>query len=193
MGQDKALLSLHGETLIERALKTLRLLSGPPPQIAAPRPDLAAYAPILPDLHPNCGPLSGIEAALAATTHPLNLFLPVDLPLLPAPFLRCLIHRAQTTGAMVTIPRLNGRPQPLCAIYHRVLLPSISQSLQTGNYKVLPAVLTAASQFPQSIDLFDTESLVSINPTLSQHPPHRWFLNCNTPSDLAMIGLLLTP
>jgi molybdopterin-guanine dinucleotide biosynthesis protein A len=43
--------------------------------------------------------LSGIEAALAATTQPLNLFLPVDIPLLPARFLNWMLQRAEITGA----------------------------------------------------------------------------------------------
>ena len=100
------------------------------------RPDLSSYAPVVPDLHPGCGPLSGIEAALAATTRPLNLFLPVDLPLLPARFLSWMLRRAEITGALVTVPRANGRPQPLCAVYHRDLLAGVTASLAAGNYKV---------------------------------------------------------
>ena len=74
MGQDKALLQVAGRSLLEVALEKLRCLDGPAPRIAAARSDLLSHAPVIPDLHPGCGPLSGIEAALAATTRPLNRF-----------------------------------------------------------------------------------------------------------------------
>ncbi len=145
MGQDKALLLVAGRPLLEIALDKLRALSlDAAPRIAAARSDLSSYAAVVADLHPGCGPLSGIEAALAATSQPLNLFLPVDMPLLPAQFLAWMLLRAETTGALMTVPRINGQPQPLCAVYHRNLLASLSASLLAGNYKVMAAVTTAA-------------------------------------------------
>ncbi len=138
--------------------------------------------------------MSGIEAALAATTQPLNLFLPVDLPLLPAQFLNWMLWRAETTGASMTVPRINGLPQPLCAIYHRNLLQPIRASLLAGNYKVT-AVTSPASE---TIDIFDVEIVASANPELRglvPSPALRWFHNCNTPEDMAAIenALVLKP
>ncbi len=74
MGQDKALLQLAGRSLLELALDKLRIL----PLAAAPRTAGAPseHAGVVADLHPGCGPLSGIEAALAASTQPLNVFSP---------------------------------------------------------------------------------------------------------------------
>jgi molybdenum cofactor guanylyltransferase len=180
MGQDKALLQVGGRSLVELA----------PPRIAAARSDLSSHAPVVPDLHPGCGPLSGIEAALAATTQPLNLFLPVDMPLLPARFLNWMLQRAEITGAWITIPHINGLPQPLCAVYHRDLLRPITASLLAGNYKVVP-VVTAAAGESQAVDVFDTERLASTHPELlafSPLPLYRWFHNCNLPEDMAGIG-----
>src|ERR1700746_781805 len=109
MGQDKALLQWAGRTLLERALDKLRTLPlAAAPRIAGARSDLSSHAGVVADLHPGCGPLSGIEAALAARTRPLNVFLPVDTPLLPAQFLFWRLQRAETTGALMTIPRING-------------------------------------------------------------------------------------
>jgi molybdopterin-guanine dinucleotide biosynthesis protein A len=190
MGQDKALLPLQGTPLLALALQKLRALGGPPPQIVGSRSDLSAYAPVLPDLRPGCGPLSGIEAALAATTQPLNLFLPVDLPLLPANFLAWMLARAQVTGALMTVPRILGRPQPLCAVYHRQLLAPVTAALLAGNYKVM-AVMTAASSRAGDCDLFDVERIASADPDLTRQSPvplYRWFHNCNTPDDMAAMG-----
>jgi molybdopterin-guanine dinucleotide biosynthesis protein A len=204
MGQDKALLPLAGRSLLEIALGKLRNLPlAAAPRIVAARSDLSSHAEVISDLHPGCGPLSGIEAALAASSRPLNVFLPVDIPLLPAHFLLWMLQRAETTGAVMTVPRMNGWPQPLCAVYHRDLLSHITASLRAGDYKVMPVVTAAARAHSSShssshsIDIFDVELVSSANSellALSPLPPHRWFHNCNTPEDMAGLGnaLVLT-
>src|SRR5690348_1627747 len=116
MGRDKARLDFHGQPLIELALSKLRALELTP-AIAGNRPDLGEYAPVIPDNFPGSGPLAGIESALSVTGDDLILFLPVDLPLLPVSFLRWMTARARETSAPATIPHVQGRPQPLCAIY----------------------------------------------------------------------------
>jgi molybdopterin-guanine dinucleotide biosynthesis protein A len=196
MGRDKALLQVGGRPLVEVALDKLRNIGVAAPRIAGARTDLSSHAPVVPDLHPGCGPLSGIESALAASSQPLNLFLPVDMPLLPARFLHWMLLRAEITGALVTVPRINGRPQPLCAVYHRDLLRPITASLLAGNYKVMSVVSAAAGQSQsQTVDLFDTERLASTDPELpgfSPLPLYRWFHNCNRPEDMPGNALVLS-
>ena len=193
MGQDKALLRLGGRPLIDLALEKLRVLSlAAAPRVAGARPELASYGAPIADLHPGCGPLSGIEAALTASSQPLNAFLPVDTPLLPAQFLLWMLERAQITGALATVPRINGWPQPLCAVYRRELLGPITAALTAGDYKVMP-VIRAACHSRQSLDVFDVEGVASAQPDLfsfSELPLYRWFHNCNTPEDMAGIGML---
>ena len=200
MGRDKALLSISGRALLTIALDQLRALHLSPegtPRIAGSRPDLAVHAPIVEDIHPGCGPLSGIEAALAVSCVPLNLFVPVDLPFLPPEFLGWMLLRAAATGALVTYPRVNGVAQPLCAVYHRDLLAPITRALAGGEYKVVLVLAAAAWEiagpagYSQAIDTFDLESLAAAYPELpafSPAPLYRWFQNCNTPEDLAIIA-----
>jgi molybdenum cofactor guanylyltransferase len=187
MGRDKALIPVGGQPMVELALDKLRSLPlAAAPRIAGAASYLSSYGDVIADLHPGCGPLSGMEAALAASTHPLNVFLGVDTPLLPARFLGWMLMRAETTGALVTIPRIAGRPQPLCAVYHRDLLGHVTAALPAGNYKVI-AVMSAAAE-GQAIDIFDIERVASANPELldwSPLPLCRWFHNCNTPEDMA--------
>jgi molybdopterin-guanine dinucleotide biosynthesis protein A len=200
MGQDKALLSLAGLSLLDLALDKLRALPlAGTPRIAAARSDLSPHAAVIADLHPGCGPLSGIEAALAASAQPLNVFLPVDLPLLPPPFLLWMLQRATITGALMTVPRINGWPKPLCAVYHRDLLGHITASLVAGEHKVMSVVTAAARahSHAHNIDIFDVELVASSDaqmPAFSPLPLYRWFHNCNTPEDMAGIGnaLVLT-
>jgi molybdenum cofactor guanylyltransferase len=220
MGRDKALLELEGHPLIDHALAKLRAL-GFSPRIAGSRPDLASFAPFVPDNYPQQGPLGGIEAALAATANPemlsevstleltrpsgrgnlaetskrkhllricssdseQNLFLPVDLPWLPIEFLRWMMERAQHTNALATVPRAQGLPQPLCAIYSRAMLPHAQAALAAGDAKVIRAVERAAGATGRRIDSFDLESIAASQLWDQRLPVHRWFQNLNSPQD----------
>lgn len=185
MGRDKALLDFGGRPLIEHAVALLRGI-GFDPRICGSRPDLARFASIVPDNHPGCGPLAGIEAALSASGSDLNLFLPVDLPLLPAAFLRWMVERATNTNAAATLPLFGGRPQPLCAVYSRRLLRGIHAALAAGSLKMITAIETAAAALGEPIDAFHVESVAAalIPETWPPHPPVQdWFRNINTPAD----------
>ncbi len=63
MGRDKALLELAGKPLVRHAVKKLRRVCMDV-RVLSDNPELAAYAPIVPDIHRDCGPMGGIEAAL---------------------------------------------------------------------------------------------------------------------------------
>lgn len=188
MGRDKALLPLNGRPLIEHALHKLRAL-GLSPRIVGSRPDLASFAPVIPDSVAHAGPLGGIQAALAASDTEMNLFLAVDLPLLPVSFLRWILDRAATTQALATVPLLQGRPQPLCAVYSRALLPHIHRSLTAGNARVMHAVTSAALAEAQPIDSFNVESVATAQAWPQPLPLHWWFQNINPPADLESLTL----
>jgi molybdenum cofactor guanylyltransferase len=192
MGRDKALLEFRGRPLIDHAVQKLRAL-GFSPRIAGTRPDLSAYAPVIPDNYPGSGPLAGIEAALSASNSSLNLFLPIDLPLLPLDFLRWLVARAGETSALGTIPALEDRPQPLCAVYHRDLLPFARSALAAGDRKVMRVIGNAAVSTGSKLDRFSVEMVaasIDFSPAL---PPRRWFQNVNTPADLQNTALEESP
>jgi molybdenum cofactor guanylyltransferase len=188
MGRDKVLVEFRGRLLIEHALAKLRSL-GFAAAIAGNRPDLARYAPVIADNYPVSGPLGGIEAALAASDQDLNLFLPVDLPLLPVEFLRWMAARAGQTAALATIPRLQGHPQPLCAVYHRAVLPHAQSALAAEDGKVMRAVERASIATGSAVDAFDIETVAASSAWPQTPPVHRWFQNLNTPGDLEKAAL----
>lgn len=186
MGRDKALLHYAGQTLIARAVDLLKS-AGVDPYIVGTRPDLAVFAPVVEDLHQGCGPLGGIEAALRSSSTKWNVFLPVDLPLLPSIFVRYLIERAGITGAAATIPSLAGKVEPLCAVYRRDLLAGIQESLEAGNYKVMRSIENAVE--PSDIDIFSVETVAATHDDWPPEPPmHRWFQNLNTSADFALVS-----
>ena len=112
-----------------------------------------------------------------------NLFLAVDLPWLPIEFLRWMTERAQHTNALATVPRAQGLPQPLCAIYSRAIQPHAQAALAKDDAKVMRAVERAATATRLRIDSFDAESIAASQLWEQRLPVHWWFQNLNSPAD----------
>ncbi len=189
MGRDKALIEFAGEPLILSALKQLKTVANTV-RIAANRDDLERFAPTIPDRWKDSGPLAGIHAALAASESDWNIFLPVDMPLLPTAYLQWMLNRVRQTGALATLPTIAGIPQPLVAVYHRTLLPGLEQSLEAGARKTINVIFTVAAKVvgaAQPIDIFSIESVSAsgqFSGIESDFPVCQWFRNMNTPRDL---------
>ncbi len=184
LGQDKVLLPWKGGTLLEDALGKLRALCSEV-YICTNRLELSVYAPVIADFvvtntraNAGIGPLGGVVAALESSATDWNVFLPVDLPLLPGELLSVLLQRVQSGSGLACIPYLDGRAQPLCAIYHRDLLLGLRRAVAAGNYKVIDAVMAAAEE---KIDCFEIHAATSAD----------WFLNLNTPQQMEQAQALL--
>ncbi|HEY1965281.1 MAG TPA: molybdenum cofactor guanylyltransferase [Acidobacteriaceae bacterium] len=184
MGRDKAQVELAGRTLLGRMLEKLEAL-GVRARVAGLREPVGGVtAEVIPDAHPDCGPLSGMEIALGRSKAELVLVLGVDLPLLETEFLSWMLRRAATTGAMATIPVLLGKPQPLCAVYRGELIHGVRAALEAGDYKMTAAVERASPN--DGIDCFAVERVAATGAWRSRRPLHWQFMNCNTPEELAM-------
>jgi molybdenum cofactor guanylyltransferase len=191
MGRDKAGVELCGKPLLSHMLEKLWAL-GVRARVAGLREPVDGVAgDVVADAHPDCGPLSGIETALSKTEAALVLVLGVDLPLLETEFLRWMLRRAETTGAMATIPRLLGEPQPLCAVYRRELRRGVTDALDAGDYKVMVAVERALSS--GEVDCFDVERVAASGAWRSRRAPHWQFMNCNTPEEMAVAEAMGVP
>lgn len=171
MGKDKAVLSLHGRTLLQTALAAVRAVT---PEVAVVgSPELySLYAPVITDVFAGCGPLGGIHAALSQARTEFNMILAVDTPFVSAKLLAYLAERALASRSVVTAPEINDYPQPLCAVYSRAFLPVAEQALQGGSYKIVPL-------FPETTTLYVRQSELeqfAFGPEM--------FENLNTPEDL---------
>lgn len=192
MGRDKAGVALAGRPLLELMLDKLRMLGLRARVAGLHAPVANADAEVLRDAHPDCGPLSGMETALAKSDAALVLILGVDLPLLEMEFLLWMLERAAATGAIATIPRLGSEPQPLCAVYRRELLAGVTEALESGDYKVTRVVERAAEMINSGgMDCFDAERVAATGAWRSMRPAHWQFMNCNTPEDLALAAAVL--
>lgn len=195
MGTDKAFLQLAGKPLVAHAVAKLRHICAEV-YILGSNPALAAYAPLVPDLHPNCGPVGGIEAALAHTARDWNLILAVDMPFLPAAILhRWAVRTVGGTNRVATFT-VDGRPQPAVCLLHRQIAPSIAAAVALEEFKLLPVIEAAAHvialQQDQPLEqilsnrLTPGDFLLPLDvPTLTA-ARQLWFTNLNTPQDFAV-------
>jgi len=135
MGTDKAFLPFEGRTLLARALDLLRTLT-PEVGIVGPAAKFAPYGLVIEDVYPGRGPLAGIHAALSASTTELNLMLAVDLPFVTESLLRFIVEQAGAADAVVTVPRIAGGYQPLCAVYRRAFATLAQAALEAGRNKI---------------------------------------------------------
>ncbi|HUR37786.1 MAG TPA: molybdenum cofactor guanylyltransferase [Terriglobales bacterium] len=135
MGTEKALLSIHGKTLIDIAIGQARSICEDI-LIAGPKETFSAYGRIVTDIYKDCGPLGGIHAALGRSETELNLMIAVDTPFLSKEFLVYLAAEARRTKTMVTLPRTVAGLQPLCAIYSLDFLPVAEKALQEKRLKL---------------------------------------------------------
>jgi molybdopterin-guanine dinucleotide biosynthesis protein A len=160
MGQDKALLQLAGKPLVLHAVTKLRKVCADV-HILSSRRELEMFAPLVRDLHEGSGPMGGLEAALDHSRHRWNLFLPVDMPFLPAAFLddwlRTVLAREQR-GTRVGMFTVEGVPQPLFCVLHEEVAPFVREAMQHGRYKVFPELESAARELAarQKVPVTDT-------------------------------------
>jgi molybdopterin-guanine dinucleotide biosynthesis protein A len=185
MGADKALALLDGRPLVSHGLRILRE-AGVEASLAGGQPALSAFAPLIEDGRPGLGPLSGICAALASTVARWAVFIPVDLPLLPASLLRYLLIQAATTGGTVTVAAVNGFAQTFPAVLDRAVLPALLHELQSGRGGCFSGFQVAAQSLGEAVSVIPVEPLVQCGQIAHPRglPAARWFLNVNSAEDL---------
>lgn len=185
MGRDKALVEFDGKPLLARALKMLRE-AGMDARIAGARVGLEQFAPVVADAEPGRGPLGGVCAALADCERGKAVFVPVDLPLLPASLLTVMVQRAEITGTMVTLASVNGFVQTLPAVIDRAAQPGLENALKLGHGGCFAAFEAAAAEMGQRVAVVPVEYLAQAGQVAHPYdlPPDMWFLNVNSQSEL---------
>lgn len=121
MGRDKAQLPWNGATLVEHVASIVRQAVGNVTIIGKGA-----------DLIPDCGPLGGLLTALSGTAADRALIVACDMPNLTPALLRDLAHG----DADALVAETEGRLHPLCASYHRRLLPQVRAAVEQGALKM---------------------------------------------------------
>ncbi len=179
MGEDKALLTVGGQTLASRAVALLKPLCatvvviGPHSRYDSQQLGVE----ILEDVVEPCGPLGGILTGLRRMDHEYGLFLACDLPMMIPQFLHYLIGAALTEKPEIVVPvDGSGEYQPLCALYSRRCLPAVERCVEGRQLKV--------SSFYESVGKL---RVVGTGEIRRFSPDYRIFANVNTPEDLALL------
>lgn len=170
MGQDKAGLSAGEATLLEHIVRRLApvvdevIIAG-----GAPVDRIAAR--VVADRYPGAGPLAGMHAGLRATTAAHAWVVACDLPDIE-PALGSLLLR-HAAGVDAVVPRVESKPQGLCAIYDVRLATCIERLLVLGDRRVTSLLAGASVRYLESAELGEVD------------PALRSFRNLNTPADYA--------
>ena len=155
MGRDKARMAVDGEPLarrvadvLERCCERVLVASGDGRRLA----DL--HLEQVTDAVADAGPLGGILAGLTNATTPLLAVVAVDMPDASAVVLRDLAARWQ--GQAAVVPRVDGRLQPLHAVWSCAEAPALTSYLEAGRRSVhgflaeRGVVTVASSQLPDA-------------------------------------------
>jgi molybdopterin-guanine dinucleotide biosynthesis protein A len=171
MGQDKAVIKLAGRPLITHVLdkvsdlgEELVIVSNSPEQF-----DLVGVR-FVADEVPGQGALQGLETALTSAKYDPVLVLACDLPFVSRSLVEHML-KLSPEGDLI-IPVLDGKYEPMHAVYSKRCLPLIRQALATGEKRV--------TGFFESVTIVP----ISERDLLRYDPEGLSFFNVNTPQDL---------
>ena len=138
-GKDKGLVELDGRPLIEHIINAIT------PQVDAiiinANRNQQIYAdygqPVINDnMEDYQGPLAGFAAALSACSSEYIMTLPCDGPYVPADLAKRLCNTLIENDAEIAVAHDGHRMQPVYALIHRSLLPSLQAFLDAGDRKI---------------------------------------------------------
>jgi molybdopterin-guanine dinucleotide biosynthesis protein A len=169
MGRDKASLPVGDGTLIEHLARRLApvvdevIIAG---GSGWPNP---AGVRLVDDRYVGSGPLAGMQAGFTAARHSHVWVVGCDLPDVEPAI--AALFRGLARDYEAVVPRVDGEPQGVCALYARALAPRIEAMLDAGERSIKS--LLAATQ----VRYVTPAELRAVDPEL------RSFRNINTPAD----------
>jgi molybdenum cofactor guanylyltransferase len=140
MGRDKALLPWAGTTLLNHVIGTVRQVTEPVVVVAdvADKYDAPDGIRVVGDRYPGKGPLGGVLSGLDRTGNGYHVVVGCDMPYLQPEVLRLLMDLAE--GHKAAVPCIQGRMEPLCAVYHQSCRPVFRRLLQLDELSMQDAV-----------------------------------------------------
>jgi len=172
-GQDKGLIELAGQPLVQYVLDVLT------PQVSHVKinanRNLEKYAryncPVIADEFDNyCGPLAGMASCLGTIDTPFMVAVPCDSPFIPDDLVQRLYLQLEKDEADISVVHNGERMQPVFVLLKSTLRDSIINFLNNGERK---------------IDLWFEQHKLAIT-DFSDQPD--LFMNINTQNDLSRIA-----
>lgn len=175
MGTDKSFVQIRGKPIIEHLLSRVAGLGQAETILVTNRP--ADYEhlglPMFSDVLPDKGSLGGIYTAIHASRQPYILVLACDLPFANPALLRYMLDLCADDTFDVVVPRVNGYPEGLHAIYSQACLMPIRWQLDTDRLKVIGFYSDVRVRYVEEAE----------HKPLDPHGLS--FFNVNTPQELA--------
>ena len=141
MGSDKAMLLYRGAPLVVHVARQVAGFTGSVSLVGPAERYGGLGYPVVEDREPECGPLGGIVSALAATEAEWNMMAACDMPGITTEFVARLFGMAESMEVDVVLPLgEGGRPDPLCAVYHRRCYGVLDAAFRGGTRKVTAAL-----------------------------------------------------
>lgn len=135
MGRDKALLPFGPEALAERLYRLLAASCAEVVVVRSPERGFPVPAArLVPDRHPNRGPLEGIASGLEALNGERALVVACDMPFLTQPVIERIMAFDPDTPALV--PRSDRGLEPLLGVYACSLVPHMRRRLEEGERRL---------------------------------------------------------
>ena len=197
MGVDKAEMCLGGRTLLEIAIGKLQSLASEV-VVVGQRQAVPDGLRVIADLRPGCGPMGGMEAALldlnagSGVENGSAVFLPVDMPFLPAGLLARMVGAWAKSETSVCMAVADGRVQPLVSLVRAEIIADVRAALHQGSYKLRPMLEEAGRA---RSGLVCTEILTAERGSVwpgwmpddaEWAARELWFANLNTPEEFAL-------
>jgi len=138
MGTDKSFASLLGKPMIEHVIERVADLGQSETLIITNRPDDYAYLglPMYADVIPDSGSLGGIYTAIHSSRCEYTLVVACDMPFVSPKLLRYMISLCDGVCDVI-VPRVDGYPEGLHALYRKTCLLPIRRRLEAQQLKVI--------------------------------------------------------
>lgn len=180
MGENKALKLFAGQPLIARMAARVRPIAQEL-LVTTNQPQAFAFlgVPLVADMLPGKGALSGLYTAVAAARQPLVAVLACDMPFINPGLLAVQRELMLAEGADVVIPRSPEGLEPLHAVYRRsTCLPAIEAAIQADQRRL-------TSWFGAvKVREMNLEEVALVDPRFHS------FINVNTPEEFQQAELL---
>jgi len=176
-GKDKARLVVGGARIADTQLAMLRQRVDPIAMVVAKASQVEGLAvqPLF-DRVGGLGPIDGIASALAWSPHPWVLVLACDMPAVHPSLLDTLLG-GRSDDVDIVASTAGDRVQPLLALYHRRLLPTLDLLLETRQLRA--SALLSEPPGGVRVRLLSEEDVLRADPKLES------FRNLNSPKDLS--------
>lgn len=173
--QKKGLLRIGGVPIVERVVQAARAAVGRVVVVGNASTPLAADVATVDDETPGAGPCHGLWVGLRTVHRPIAVVVAWDMPFVTADLLGYLVDVLDACqSAEAAVPRLGGRPQPLCAAY-RQSCAQVLEHMQRGvNVAMRELLARLCVRWVDEVDL------------AAFGQPEKLLFNVNTPEDLAL-------